>query len=123
VLFVLALRHLGAARTSAYYSTAPFIGAGLAVFILREPLTVQLIAAAILMGFGVLLHLIEVHEHDHLHEGVEHDHRHSHDTHHDHTHSQYDPPEETHSHQHRHPPMAHRHAHYPDIHHRHGHRD
>src|SRR6185312_1591485 len=36
VLFVLALRHLGAARTGAYFSTAPFIGAALAVIAFGE---------------------------------------------------------------------------------------
>jgi drug/metabolite transporter (DMT)-like permease len=36
-LFVLALRHLGAARTGAYYSLAPFIGAGAAILLLSEP--------------------------------------------------------------------------------------
>ena len=39
VLFVLALRHLGAARTGAYFSLAPFIGAVLAIGLLYEPLT------------------------------------------------------------------------------------
>ncbi len=37
VLFVLALRHLGTARTAAYFSCAPFLGAALAVFMLGEP--------------------------------------------------------------------------------------
>jgi drug/metabolite transporter (DMT)-like permease len=41
-LFVLALRHLGAARTGAYFSTAPWIGAALAVALFGEPLTANL---------------------------------------------------------------------------------
>lgn len=41
VLFVLALRHLGSARTGAYFSTAPFIGAVLAIAYLGDPLTAQ----------------------------------------------------------------------------------
>jgi drug/metabolite transporter (DMT)-like permease len=39
VLFVLGLRHLGAARTGAYFSTAPFIGAVLALPLFGEPPT------------------------------------------------------------------------------------
>ena len=38
-LFVMALRHLGTARTGAYFSTAPFIGTVVAVLFLREPVT------------------------------------------------------------------------------------
>src|SRR6266478_2501637 len=45
VLFVRALRHLGTARTMAYFSTAPFIGAVLAVALLGEPVTATLLAA------------------------------------------------------------------------------
>src|SRR5260221_5025775 len=59
VLFVLALREIGAARTGAYFSTAPFIGAVIGIVALREPLTLGLISAAFLMGFGVYLHLTE----------------------------------------------------------------
>src|SRR6202012_2706331 len=39
VLFILALRHLGTARTGAYFSLAPFIGAAIAVVLLDEPVT------------------------------------------------------------------------------------
>jgi len=59
VLFVLALREIGAARTGAYFSTAPFIGAVVGLVALSEPLTVTLIASGLLMGFGVYLHLTE----------------------------------------------------------------
>jgi drug/metabolite transporter (DMT)-like permease len=52
-LFVMALRHLGAARTGAYFSTAPFLGAVVAVIALGEPITVQLIVAGGFMGMGV----------------------------------------------------------------------
>lgn len=61
VLFVFALREIGAARTGAYFSTAPFIGAVIGLTLLREPLTISLIAAGLLMGFGVYLHLTESH--------------------------------------------------------------
>jgi drug/metabolite transporter (DMT)-like permease len=123
VLFVLALRHLGAARTGAYFSTAPFIGAGLAIGLLHEPVSVKLLAAGALMALGVWLHLSERHEHEHVHEAMEHEHRHVHDAHHGHEHLPGDPPGEPHSHPHRHAPLAHSHPHYPDLHHRHGHRE
>ena len=121
VLFVLALRHLGTARTGAYFSTAPFLGAALALMLFREPVSAQLVAAAVLMGIGVWLHLSERHEHEHLHEQLEHEHRHVHDEHHQHAHTAGDPPGEPHTHRHRHAPMRHKHPHYPDLHHRHGH--
>ncbi len=120
-LFVLALRHLGAARTGAYFSTAPFLGAVLALILFREPITIPLAGAAGLMGVGVWLHLSERHDHDHAHEALDHEHRHVHDAHHQHHHSPGDPPGEPHTHWHHHAPMRHRHPHYPDLHHRHGH--
>jgi drug/metabolite transporter (DMT)-like permease len=123
VLFVLALRHLGTARTGAYFSTAPFLGASLALVLFREPLTVQLVAAAGLMVIGLYLHLAEQHEHDHVHEAMEHEHRHVHDAHHQHVHGSDDPPGEPHTHLHSHAPLRHRHQHYPDLHHRHDHVD
>lgn len=118
-LFVLALRHLGAARTGAYFSTAPFLGAVVAILFLREPLTFQLIAAGLMMGMGVWLHLTEHHEHEHEHEPMEHTHAHVHDEHHQHGHLPGDPPGEPHTHPHRHPRMKHRHPHVPDMHHQH----
>ena len=121
VMFVLALRHLGAARAGAYFSTAPFIGAGLAIGMFGEPITLQLLAASALMIVGVALHLMEAHEHPHTHEALDHEHRHTHDAHHQHAHDPGDPPSEPHSHPHRHTPLTHTHAHYPDLHHRHEH--
>lgn len=121
VLFVLALRHLGTARTGAYFSTAPFFGAALAVLIFAEPVTVRLVAAGVLMAIGVYLHLTEAHDHEHAHRLLEHEHRHVHDAHHHHAHGPKDPLGEPHSHWHRHLPMIHKHPHYPDLHHRGGH--
>ncbi len=119
VLFMLGLRHLGTARTGAYFSMAPFIGAALAVAMLREPVTWQLVAAAFLMLSGLWLHLAERHAHEHTHVELEHDHAHVHDEHHDHVHGLE--ATEPHSHLHRHKPMRHKHPHYPDLHHRHRH--
>jgi len=120
-LFVVALRHLGTARTGAYFSTAPFFGAVAAVLFLGEPLTPQLVLAAALMAVGVWLHVTERHEHLHAHPAMAHQHAHSHDEHHQHTHAAGDPPGEPHSHWHRHAPLEHTHAHTPDVHHRHRH--
>jgi drug/metabolite transporter (DMT)-like permease len=121
VLFVLGLRHLGAARTGAYFSTAPFIGAALALPLFGETPTPILIGAALVMGIGVYLHLAETHGHEHLHEPLEHEHRHAHDIHHQHEHAPDDPPAEPHSHWHRHPRVLHKNPHYPDLHRRHLH--
>jgi drug/metabolite transporter (DMT)-like permease len=120
-LFVLALRHLGTARTAAYFSTAPFIGAVLSLALFAEPVTWQLAAAGLLIGVGVWLHLAERHAHEHIHEPMEHEHRHVHDEHHRHAHEEADPPGEPHTHRHRHGRLVHAHAHYPDLHHRHPH--
>jgi len=122
VLFVLALRHLGTARTGAYYATAPFIGAILAVLLLHDPLSLSLLIAGALMATGVYLHLTETHVHEHVHEALSHEHRHYHDDMHDHVHGPDDPQGEPHSHWHEHAPRVHSHPHYPDLHHRHRHR-
>jgi drug/metabolite transporter (DMT)-like permease len=121
VLFVVSLRHLGTARTGAYFSTAPFIGTILAVAALGEPLTAQLAVAGALMAAGVYIHLTEAHDHEHRHEAMAHEHRHVHDEHHRHAHSQSDPAGVPHSHWHVHEPLTHKHRHYPDLHHRHVH--
>jgi drug/metabolite transporter (DMT)-like permease len=121
VLFVIALRHLGTARTGAYYSTAPFVGALIAVVALGEPVNLQLIVAGVLMGIGVWLHLTERHEHEHEHAPIEHEHSHRHDEHHRHAHRAADPPGGPHTHRRVHVALRHRHPHYPDAHHRHGH--
>jgi len=122
VLFVLSLRHVGAARTGAYFSIAPFIGAAVGVAFLREPLTVQLLTAGALMAFGLYLHVYERHEHEHTHEPMAHAHTHTHDAHHQHAHGPNDPQGEPHAHWHHHEPITHRHPHFPDLHHTHGHR-
>jgi drug/metabolite transporter (DMT)-like permease len=121
VLFVVALRHIGTARTGAYFSLAPFFGGLVAVLVLGEPVTIQIVAAGSLMALGVWLHLTERHEHEHGHEEMAHEHRHVHDEHHQHRHDGSEPPGEPHSHWHAHAQLRHSHAHFPDIHHRHEH--
>lgn len=119
-LFVVGLRHLGTARTGAYFSVAPFLGAVLAV-LMGEPITIPLLIAGALMVLGTWLHLTEHHEHRHEHKDMEHSHEHVHDEHHLHTHDYPVTPGTKHSHRHRHDPLVHSHPHFPDAHHRHGH--
>lgn len=121
VLFVLALRGLGTARTGAYFSTAPFIGAAVAILFFSEPTSLPFWVAAALMGFGVWLHLTEKHDHEHVHEVLEHSHEHVHDEHHQHEHEAGWNGSEKHSHPHTHASLRHSHPHFPDIHHRHTH--
>jgi drug/metabolite transporter (DMT)-like permease len=123
-LFVLSLRHLGTARTGAYFSIAPFFGAALSIVVLGEELTAQLVIAGALMAIGVWLHLTEHHSHKHTHDVLEHDHEHIHDEHHEHEHDEATRGQSAggkHTHPHRHDPLTHEHPHYPDAHHRHDH--
>ncbi len=124
VLFVVGLRMLGTARTGAYFSVAPFFGALLAIVLLGDAVTAQLLVAGGLMAIGVALHLSERHEHPHAHNVMEHSHEHIHgagDEHHDHAHLPPVAPGARHTHAHRHEPLVHSHPHFPDAHHRHGH--
>jgi len=121
VLFVLALRGLGTARTGAYFSTAPFIGAAVSVALLGESTNAVFWLAAALMALGVWLHLTERHEHQHRHEPLAHTHSHVHDEHHQHVHEFEWDGREPHEHWHKHAAMTHKHPHFPDIHHRHLH--
>ncbi|MBK8640270.1 MAG: DMT family transporter [Chromatiaceae bacterium] len=121
VLFVLALRGLGTARTGAYFSIAPFIGVVVALVVLDEPTTPAFWLAGGLMAFGVWLHLTEHHEHEHAHEPLAHRHPHQHDPHHQHDHDAEGDGGAPHGHLHTHISMRHKHPHFPDIHHRHGH--
>jgi drug/metabolite transporter (DMT)-like permease len=119
-LFVVALRNLGTARTGAYFSLAPFIGAALAIA-LGAPLTWTLVVASLFMGAGLWLHLQERHAHQHIHAPLKHEHSHVHDAHHRHEHANDWQGQEPHSHEHIHEPLEHTHPHYPDVHHRHPH--
>jgi drug/metabolite transporter (DMT)-like permease len=120
-LYVTAQRDLGAARTSAYYAVAPFIGVGLSFAIFNLPVTLSFAAALLIMVAGSYLAASEDHFHIHKHEYLEHEHRHSHnDDHHNHSHEELVLHE--HSHLHIHKEMEHSHKHSPDLHHKHGHK-
>ncbi len=121
VFFVLALRNLGTARTGAYFSVAPFLGAAISLPLLGEAATPQFWLASALMAWGVWLHLTEHHVHKHTHEPITHSHTHTHDEHHRHLHDFEWKGDEPHVHRHEHLVVTHKHPHFPDIHHRHTH--
>ena len=125
VLYVRALRVLGTARTGAYFATAPFAGAVLALAFGHAPFGIRLVLAGALMAVGVWLHATEQHEHEHVHPAEEHEHWHAHDDeHHLHAHEELDDawaPGAVHAHVHTHERTAHVHAHTPDEEHRHTH--
>lgn len=121
MFFVLSLRNLGTARTAAYFSFAPFVGAVGGLLIWSEPVTQFFIVGSLAMGIGVLLCATQRHEHLHTHVTIYHAHRHIHDEHHQHQHGPDQVDREPHSHPHLHSKLAHSHAHHPDIHHRHRH--
>jgi drug/metabolite transporter (DMT)-like permease len=115
VLFVVALRGVGVARTAAYFSLAPFFGGAIAVVVLRDAVTVPLLDAGVLMAVGIWLHLTERHEHEHEHPvplqepsgalGEQHG----------------EPDAESRPHRHGPTRVRHSHPHYPDGDHRHDH--
>ncbi len=118
--YILAQRDLGAARTSAYYAAAPFIGAAVSWIILREKISFSFFAALLVMLLGTYFAITERHSHTHTHEKITHDHKHSHDdAHHNHQHELVETVE--HSHIHTHEKSEHEHPHTPDTHHRHDH--
>jgi drug/metabolite transporter (DMT)-like permease len=120
VLFIHAMRGLGAARTSTLFSTAPIAGILLSFILFREAPSWLFIAAVPCMLAGALLLVNDEHQHYHVHETVTHEHAHSHDDgHHDHYHE--DKNIKKHSHVHTHEGLEHSHQHMPDIHHRHVH--
>jgi drug/metabolite transporter (DMT)-like permease len=134
--YLLAQRAFGAARTGSVFAFAPFVGALFAYALGERGGSAWMLAGALLIAAGIVLHLAESHGHEHAHDEMEHEHAHVHahahahahtqghgdgevDGHHTHTH---DPmPTGPHSHLHRHQPMRHTHAHVPDEHHLHRH--
>ncbi len=120
VLFILAMRGMGAARTSALFGTAPLVGMIVSLLIVKDSLNPMLFIAAPLMVAGARLLIDEEHQHYHVHAEMTHEHAHSHpDEHHAHVHvGEF---QGRHSHPHVHSSLAHQHQHLPDIHHRHGH--
>lgn len=118
VLFIHALRGIGAARTSALFSSAPLAGMLLSFLVFREFPSWMFLIAFPLMVAGTLFLVSEEHEHEHVHEMTIHEHAHVHDDgHHEHA----GDCAQKHSHIHKHDMLVHAHHHMPDLHHRHSH--
>ncbi len=122
VLYVRAMRAIGAARTSALFAASPLAGILLSFLLFRAMPPLAFWAALPLMALGAVLLLNEQHEHGHRHPRQEHAHAHGHnDLHHQHAHPE--PLPDSHSHWHIHEGVLHNHHHLPDSHHRHSHTD
>jgi multidrug transporter EmrE-like cation transporter len=123
VLFILALRNLGAARTSTFFGIAPFVGLILSIIVFKEMPQGLFYYSLPLMVIGAWLMLSEDHQHTHVHEFLEHEHAHSHpDEHHVHQPAHAGTFIGEHSHKHIHESIEHSHPHTPDLHHRHQHK-
>ena len=116
--YIKAQRELGAARTSAYYAAAPFIGVMISWLVFQETITTSFVIALIVMLIGTYFAITEKHRHSHLHLETTHEHKHNHDDGH-HKHDLEVLGE--HSHEHAHEEIDHKHSHTPDLHHRHPH--
>lgn len=92
--YIRAQRHLGAAKTSAYYAVAPFIGSFLGFLLLREQIRIKYLIGLGFMVIGSILvvadtlvrHHTHMHTHTvtHTHNGIVHTHMivHSHEHNH-----------------------------------------
>lgn len=123
VLFIHAMRGLGAGRTSALFGTAPVAGIILSLILFREtPDALFFLIALPVMIIGAIFLVTEQHGHHHRHDTILHEHRHTHDDeHHGGHHPNADELSRSHAHAHLHDDVEHEHPHMPDIHHRHRH--
>jgi len=118
--YISAQRELGAARTSAYYAAAPFIGVLISWLVLNEALKQSFMVSLVIMLIGTYFAVTENHIHIHAHMEETHNHKHNHeDAHHAHEHAPIVHGE--HSHVHNHTEIEHHHPHLPDLHHKHNH--
>jgi drug/metabolite transporter (DMT)-like permease len=121
-LFIRAMRHLGAARTSALFGTAPLAGVVVSLLLFNETPGLLFLLALPLTIVGAIFLVNEEHSHYHAHIATFHDHWHSHDDdHHLHNHDGEEAGQAAHAHPHQHEPLTHEHHHLPDISHRHSH--
>ena len=94
-LYVRAQNTLGAAKTSAYYSVAPFIGAFLSFVLLKEKLTGMYLIALAVMLMGTILVVMDtlirnhVHSHQHVFTHTHDGSTHTHTVTHSHAHNHY----------------------------------
>ena len=107
--YIMAQKHLGAAKTSVYYSIAPFLGVAFSLVLLGERPNLQFYLALVLMIVSTVfmvkdtIALQHTHEHEHTHT---HEHRHGEVVHtHEHTHVH------SHTHVHQEEGEAHTHQH------------
>lgn len=108
--YIRAQRDLGAAKTSAYYAIAPFLGVIFSWILFRNHLEWQFLVALAIMILGtyfsitdtiVLQHThshVHMHTHEHRHDGLTHTHEHAHQ--HTHLHAHEGAKEEEHLHAH-----------------------
>ena len=80
--YIMAQKDLGATKTSAYYSVAPFLGVAFSMILLKERPSLQFFVALIIMIFSTILMVkdtIELqHTHEHRHGDLVHTHLHTH---------------------------------------------
>ena len=116
--YVMAQKDLGAAKTSAYYSIAPFLGVAFGMLILGERPAIQFyvaLAVMIISTYFMIKDTIELqhtheHNHTHTHEHSHGDTVHSHEHHHTHTHIHVHGKDSS-NHEHNHQAMSHEHLH------------
>lgn len=91
MLFIVAMRGLGAARTSAWFGIAPFAGVLLSFLVFHDLPGLRFFVALPLMIAGAALLFGEEHSHVHSHAAVEHEHPHfPGDVEHGHSHDEKD---------------------------------
>ena len=118
LFYIMAQKDLGAAKTSAYYSVAPFLGVAFGMLLLGERPHLQFYVALLIMIASTYfmvkdtVELQHTHEHEHTHT---HEHRHGDFVHaHEHTHVHthiHTHGEESENHTHEHMLTEHNHAH------------
>ena len=118
LFYIKAQKDLGAAKTSAYYSIAPFLGVAFGMLLLGERPRAQFYIAFVLMLIStyfmvkdtIALQHTHEHEHTHIHEHSHGDYVHAHEHTHVHTHI-HTHGEESENHTHEHMLTEHNHAH------------
>jgi uncharacterized membrane protein len=107
--YIKAQKDLGAAKTSAYYSIAPFLGVAFSFLLFAEKPGLQFFAGLAIMVIATVLMVrdtislqhthdhVHYHTHEHSHGELVHTHEHSHAHSHNHIHGQ---DENAHSHDH-----------------------
>lgn len=117
--YIKAQKDLGAAKTSAYYSIAPFLGVAFGILLLGERPAIQFYIGLVIMIISTVLMVNDTitlqhthihahtHTHEHMHGGLPHIHEHTHFHEHNHIHG-----DEVDFHDHNHDDMnEHNHTH------------